>query len=122
MYIQLCECMRGRLRWHRSVCASGRMRPRCSRLVPPPPKFPLLTPLLSSHANPPSDTQNGTELTLCLMMMEASNPMMHLRFMFKELGWKDKPFAIYNELLFAGEGGNDQRRTRVMYSKIYGAR
>ena len=45
--------------------------------------------------------QNGTELTLCLMMMEASNPMMHLRVMFKELGWKDKKFAIYNDLTFA---------------------
>mmetsp|Transcript_71642 Transcript_71642/g.226346 ORF Transcript_71642/g.226346 Transcript_71642/m.226346 type:complete len:238 (+) Transcript_71642:105-818(+) len=43
---------------------------------------------------------SGCELTLCLLMMEASNPFMHARFMMKEAGVKDSAFALVNEVTF----------------------
>lgn len=44
---------------------------------------------------------SGHELLMCLLLMEASTPFMHMRFVFRELGWSEKPFARVNDVLFA---------------------
>ena len=45
--------------------------------------------------------QCGATLTLCLLTMEVSNPFMHGRFLMKELGIKDTPLNVANDVLFA---------------------
>lgn len=44
---------------------------------------------------------SGHELLMCLLLMEASTPFMHMRFVFRELGCSDKAFAQVNDVLFA---------------------
>jgi len=44
---------------------------------------------------------SGPELTVCLVLMEASNPCLHSRAIFKEMGLKESKLATANDLLFA---------------------
>lgn len=44
---------------------------------------------------------SGHELLMCLLLMEASTPFMHMRFVFREVGWSDRTFAQVNDVLFA---------------------
>jgi hypothetical protein len=44
---------------------------------------------------------SGKELTVCLLLMELSNPFLHLRALFKELELKDTPLSTANDVLFA---------------------
>ncbi|XP_024520732.1 transmembrane protein 136 [Selaginella moellendorffii] len=44
---------------------------------------------------------SGTELVGCLWLMEMSNPCMHAREILKELGVKDRPLNLWNDLSFA---------------------
>lgn len=44
---------------------------------------------------------SGHELLMCLLLMEASSPFMHMRFVFRELGWSHRSFAQVNDVLFA---------------------
>ena len=45
--------------------------------------------------------QCGTELVACLLLMEVSNPSMHLNQLLKELGASGSPLATANQLVFA---------------------
>lgn len=42
----------------------------------------------------------GTELLACLWLMELSNPSMHLRELLKEVGVRESPLNLANDLLF----------------------
>lgn len=44
---------------------------------------------------------SGHELLLCLVLMEVSNPCMHMRYIFREIKWQDKPVAQMNDVAFA---------------------
>eukprot|EP00899_Mesostigma_viride_P015592 jgi/Mesvir1/24033/Mv10771-RA.1 len=44
--------------------------------------------------------KSGSELVLCLAVIEVSNPMMHTRWCLRELGRKTTPLALANEMLF----------------------
>eukprot|EP01018_Ginkgo_biloba_P008487 Gb_16011 [translate_table: standard] len=43
----------------------------------------------------------GSELVGCLWLMEISNPFMHMREIFKELGYKDSNLSLMNDISFA---------------------
>jgi hypothetical protein len=43
---------------------------------------------------------SGQELLLCLLLMEISNPFMHLRFLLREAGWGHGAYADVNDLIF----------------------
>ena len=45
--------------------------------------------------------QCGTELVACLLLMEVSNPSMHLNQLLKELGKASTALATVNQLVFA---------------------
>ncbi|KAK9830423.1 hypothetical protein WJX72_011688 [[Myrmecia] bisecta] len=44
--------------------------------------------------------QSGVELTLCLLLMEVSNPMLHGRYLMRELGMKETALAEINQIAF----------------------
>jgi hypothetical protein len=44
---------------------------------------------------------SGHELLLCLVLMEVSNPCMHMRYIYREIQWQDKPIAQVNDVAFA---------------------
>lgn len=44
---------------------------------------------------------SGHELLLCLVLMEISNPCMHMRYIYREMKWQDKPIAQMNDVAFA---------------------
>ncbi|KAK9823071.1 hypothetical protein WJX81_007025 [Elliptochloris bilobata] len=46
--------------------------------------------------------QSGTELTLCLLLTEVSNPFLHARSLLREVGKQNTKAAMTNDLLFAG--------------------
>jgi len=45
--------------------------------------------------------RSGPELVGCLFLMEVSNPSLHARFLFRELGMKDSLVSTLNDLVFA---------------------
>jgi len=57
----------------------------------------LPTGVACAHCRP----QCGCELVGCLLLMELSNPSMHLNQLLKELRLQDTQFALANQVLFA---------------------
>eukprot|EP00884_Botryococcus_braunii_P006540 jgi/Botrbrau1/15888/Bobra.40_1s0071.1 len=45
--------------------------------------------------------KSGGELTACLLLMEMSNPFLHLRYMLKESRMESSSFAVLNDMAFA---------------------